>query len=349
MAIENTIDVINPIVNMSSEDISKIQKQSFIKLKKIASSFINAVNRQYVQTVRKGSLSHLTSGGKVISTPLQYFYAYMRQYDNLTNTIKIYQLKFEEQLNSFLNRKMIMTIVNPEDGEVYFLNNFGTKILYDKAGKNFGRFNASLTKTFIQELQNKQGLQQGMRELFDEGIRRWQPTFQKIIEQMNRNDDNWIYYKKYNNARQYLSNHYSRGNIAEGYMRAVINDSTELENDGEKIVHLYENHIKRDSKPGALQGDVIRMNGQEIFLDEKGLQQHFAIKQGSFSTAKVGQFLAIAQHIKESSFLTPSELKSSLSDIIKKGFNTEKYFKRATKLAEKTIKETIQSTGVKVI
>lgn len=348
MTIENESNIINQIVERSSEEISAKEQESFMELKKIASSFINAVNRQYVQTVKKGGLNKITINQKNISTPLQYFYAYMRQYDNLVNTIKKYQLNFEKQLNIFLNRKMVMTIVDPKDGQVYFLNDLGVKMLYDRAGKNFGRFNASLSQTFIKELQNQEGLQYEMRQLFDQGIRRWQPAFQKIIKQMEENDDNWIFYKRYNNLRKYLSNNYSRGNIAEGYMRAVINDSTNIEDEGQKILHLYENHIKRDSKPGALEGDVIKKQGQKIYLDEKGLQQHFAIKEGSFSTAKIGQFLAIAQYIKESSFLTPDDLKNSLSSIIKNGFNAEKYFKKATQLAEKTVKEIIQSNEVKI-
>jgi len=44
---------------------------------------------------------------------------------------------------------MIMTIVNPSDGEVYFLNRIGTKILYERSNKNFGRLNISLSQKFI--------------------------------------------------------------------------------------------------------------------------------------------------------------------------------------------------------
>lgn len=340
-------DITEPIINQSSQDISEIEEVSFQDLKKSASSFIIAVRNQYTKLVRNETITNVISSQKVIKTPLQFFYAYMREYDILADVIKKYQFQFEQKLNSFLGRQMIMTIVNPADGEVYFLNRIGTKILYERSNKNFGRLNVSLSQKFIDQLNNdrNKGLNQGLHQAMEEGIRRWRPAFLKIIQQMEKNNDNWIYYK-YNKARKYLSNRYSRGNIAEGYMRAVINDSTDIDNQGLQILHLFENHIRKDSTPGALEGDVVQKINGQIVLNSQGLQQHFAIKEGSFSTAKVGQFLAIAQYIRESKSLTKEELKNSLSDIIKKGFNIEKFFKTATKIATQKVNEAIAAAGV---
>lgn len=344
-------DVTEPIINQSSEDVSKIEDVSFQDLKKTASSFIIAVRNQYTKLVRNEIITNFMSpSGKIINTPLQFFYAYMREYNVLADVVKKYQFQFEQKLNTFLGRQMIMTIVNPSNGDVYFLNRIGTKILYEKSSKNFGRLNVSLSQKFINQLNDdrKKGLNQGLHEMMEEGIQRWRPTFLKIIQQMKRNNDNWIYYK-YNKTRKYLSNYYSRGNIAEGYMRAVINDNTNIDDQELRILHLFENHIRRDSTPGALEGDIVQKNNGQIVLNSQGLQQHFAIKEGSFSTAKVGQFLAIAQHIYENESLTKEELKNSLSDIIKEGFNIEKFFKTATEIATQKINQMIATTGTIVV
>ena len=49
----------------------------------------------------------------------------------------------------------------------------------------------------------------------------------------------------------------------------------------ESLKILYDNYIKKDSIPAAVKGDVVEKNGYI----------QYAIKQGQFSTAKIGQYI----------------------------------------------------------
>ena len=83
----------------------------------------------------------------------------------------------------------------------------------------------------------------------------------------------------------------TQGIIAEGYAEAVINNRNDVVNSAleSSLKALWEKYIQKDSIPAAIKGDVI--------LDGTNVQ--FAIKQGSFSTAKIGQYINLAFNITQ--------------------------------------------------
>lgn len=93
----------------------------------------------------------------------------------------------------------------------------------------------------------------------------------------------------------------NEGPIAEGYAGAVINEDPEVSNS--KMEHslevLWRNHIQKDSLGAAIKGDIV--------LDSNGKIQ-FAIKSGSFSTARIRQYILLAYNMLRLNYLSPEQL-----------------------------------------
>ena len=102
----------------------------------------------------------------------------------------------------------------------------------------------------------------------------------------------------------------TKGIIAEGYAGAVINEdpkvvSSDLEY---SLKILYENHIQKDSIGAAIKGDVV--------WNENGNIQ-FAIKSGSFSTARFGQYLNLAYNTIQINMISASEYEKYLPKLVR--------------------------------
>lgn len=62
---------------------------------------------------------------------------------------------------------------------------------------------------------------------------------------------------------------------------------------------MWRNHIQKDSIGAAIKGDVV--------LDSNGKIQ-FAIKSGSFSTARIRQYILLAYNMLRLNYLSPEQL-----------------------------------------
>ena len=71
---------------------------------------------------------------------------------------------------------------------------------------------------------------------------------------------------------------------------------------------LYENHIQKDSVGAAIRGDVV--------WNENGNIQ-FAIKEGSFSTARFGQYLNLAYNTIQIKMISANEYEKYLPKLIR--------------------------------
>ncbi len=302
------------IVDITSKDFVIVEEGNFQSLKKAAKKFVDEVLIYYQNLLRTQRLIKTQN----LKNGLQYFYQYMRENTNFTKNVLQLQAYFENQLNNFLGRKIHLAWVSKE-GHLLFVDEANINQIYKKAFGQFGRGGIdesvlnNMTSTIEQALIDKFKESQELRIGVYTTIRnRW-------LDPKNKQRFYYHGYYKNFNRRRYTRRFPNLGGIAEGYAGAVINDDPEIawkEGQSEikrqnSIRKLYEKHIQLDSVAGAVKGDV------KFQLDEANGNIHFAVKEGSFSTAKFGQFFALAQKILQIEKITKTDFENQIPKLIR--------------------------------
>ena len=294
----NTIQ--NDILEMTARDLKEIDNQDFIVFQAAAQKFLDQVQMlsdSYKKIITKNSLKN-----KIIE-----LYKNMRQDSVYTQTVLQYQHEFEVALNNFLGRTIYLSYVVP-DGNLYFYGDVNIGELYRQATANKGRGNISQTKMFdandLEEDLKKDILKSiaDRKKVYQEALARYRRN--KGEEHMNYNISErtfywWAqYHKKLAGWTDPIVN---EGPIAEGYAGAVINQDPEVKNT--RIEHslevLWYNHIQKDSIGAAIKGDIVLKSDGNI---------QFAVKSGSFSTAKIRQYILLAYNVLKLKNLTIRDL-----------------------------------------
>lgn len=333
------------IQDATAPQLVEVTEGDYQALKQAAQAFLNRVNEI-------SDLGFSISRYNSLADQISNFYTFMRQSTAFTREALTLQHTFETQLNQFLGRTIYLTYVN-RDGSLYFYDEAHTGELYSKATRNRGRGNIGKTKMFDsqdleKELQARMNQSAAQRQaVYGEAIHRWEK---------NKNEDVMHYDPSYHTFYWRLKNtHYiqgwtdpiaTRGVIAEGYARAVINEAPDVSNIEieSSLQALWHKYIYADSVAGALIGDVI-FSSQDM-IDQYGNLQ-FAIKSGSFSTANFGQFLRLASNIIQVPNLTLQEFKDNFKTLINIGAATDAFINSARQTAEnKTTKQT--SKNIKI-
>lgn len=332
---ENTIT--NSIIQITSKDFIQVEEGNFQDLKQASIKFINEVLNCYQNSLRVQSLIKTQN----LKNGLQYFYQYMRQNTNFTKNILQLQGYFETQINNFLGRKIHLTWVSKE-GHLLFIDQANLSQLYKKAFGQFGRgglsentlknLESDIEQTLINKFKESQELRIGA---YIEIKNRWMDP---------KNKKRFYYHGYYNDfKRRKYTRHFSNlGGIAEGYAGAVINEDPQIIWKGASylqqqysIRRLYEKHIQLDSVAGAIKGDVI------FNTDENNGKIHFAIKEGSFSTAKFGQFFSLAQNILKIEDITKEEFQTQIKSLIKINNTTRAILREAYDVSKKELDNNI--------
>jgi len=230
------------------------------------------------------------------------------------------QHSFENQLNNFLGRKIYLSWVNDE-GHILYFDEANIGRLYASATANRGRGNISASK--VENLMDVNDLTNDLQKKLEDSERMRAHVYNIAIARWSGNEANETV-KNYNPSKKTFywklidNRHISgwtkpistKGVIAEGYAGAVINEDPDVvsSNLEYSLKNLYENHIQKDSLGAAIKGDII--------WNENGNIQ-FAIKEGSFSTARFGQYLNLAYNTIQIKTISASEYKKYLPKLVR--------------------------------
>ena len=133
------------------------------------------------------------------------------------------------------------------------------------------------------------------QEVYAEGIRRY--NFNQSSKSNSSPEEKRRYYYKFNPPyHQFPPTGFSRGEVAEAYVNAVMKED-EMET---SLQTLYEKYIAshKDNIPAIVKGDVV--------VNEADGKISLAVKGQSASTAKIGQYIVAAHEISRMS-MPPAE------------------------------------------
>lgn len=307
--------VYNSIIENTPPDLVKVDEGDFIQLKNAAEIFIQKVE----DMINRMKHTEMTINGSTIKKGIQDFYKFMRQSSTFTQEALVLQHTFETQLNGFLGRTIYLTWVS-DDGHMLFFDNANIGKVYANVTANRGRGNISASKMkqigdindLEDTLQKKiQQSQQLRSHVYQVAVARWSSNSNEGVKAYNPSNKTF-YWRLHDNYHitGWTDPISSKGVIAQGYAGAVINEdpnviSSNLQN---SLKVLYENHIQKDSLGAAVKGDVV--------LDSNGHIQ-FAVKEGSFSTARFGQYLNLAYNTLQIKQISVEEYKQYLPKLVR--------------------------------
>ena len=325
---------------VTADTIHKVEHGNYAQLRQAAQDFIDRVTD--IALINQHILSQ--SGIKTMLTDI---YSNMRNVEGYAAQALALQHAFEERLNQFMGRTIYLTYVNP-DGTIYFYDDAHIGELYRQATTNRGRGNISASKMF-DAMDLEAALKTRMiasmnqrKEVYIEALRRWSSNAKEATKEYDPSAK--TFYWRLNDSRHItgwtapISN---RGPIAEGYAGAVINEDGSVTNANLEwsLKALYENHIQKDSIGGAVKGDIV--------WDENGNIQ-FAVKSGSFSTARFGQYLRLAYNILQIHELTPAEFEEKLPKLVRFSKATTAIIEDAKNKGEDQAVELMRQMGLNV-
>lgn len=325
---ENDKSLVDTITEMAKEDINLNREYSLENLKLAAKTFLSSVTQIYSNFIKNNNINLNKA-----------FWALEYKDNEIARQLAITKFNFSNALDKYAQRKIILTYVDrngkitlyTESGEEYILK----QVYYSTGRERFkvGSFKSKRAEAIqegesnIFETLNKliQKSAKSKQEVYKTAIKRWGET-KKKDQQLSK----YYWRSDVNKRRLYASTFFSRGEISEGYVNAVIQEDDKIQNEsidkGLKV--LYENYIKgkKDNIKAIVKGDVQ--------IDEQG-KISLAVKSFAADTAMIGQYLTIAHTI-----LSMKESDFNLESIAKDLPQVDKYFKSIFK--EKENKDFLQ-------
>lgn len=319
------------LIDVMSEDVSKEVQDNFQELVKAANTLYENLQKienqeELIAQVEKKeeSLRAFFSKKENLSLLLTNNRKESKEQKVINDVLKHIH-KFELALDKFLNRKVQLVwvdeqgnlLVATEDGYNELLStatvdssNIRGKMA-ENAMSNLEKYNNNkyidnkVLKEFEQSINNR-------REFYQLAIKRYEASTIEGTEIKKEPKKNFYWKKDDNedpkpkNEEYYIIGNYvlskkinNKGRIAEAYVESVINEYEENENVEEDnwLRHLN-SLIYEDNVSAILRGDVIKKIIDGNTGDSK-LEQHFAVKSGSWSTAGIKQYLLLAERLKD--------------------------------------------------
>lgn len=335
--------IFNSITDATVKDLVEIDRIDFEQLKIASNTFIRKVEDIF----NRVNHTHMIIKGNTIKKGLRQFYQLMRDSTTFTQEALQLQHEFESELNKFLGRIIYLTWVD-ESGHMLYFDDANIGKIYANATANRGRGNISATK--MKEVADINDLTGDLRKRLEESQRLRIHVYQIAVARWAGNQGEEI--KDYDPSKKtfywrlYDNHHISgwtdpiatKGVIAEGYAGAVINQDPQVisSNLEFSLKNLYENHIQKDSVGAAIKGDVV--------WDQNGNVQ-FAIKEGSFSTARFGQYLNLAYNTIQIKTMTAQQYEKILPRLVRIGKATNKILEEINKNAEERANEEVRKVA----
>lgn len=324
----------------------------FNTLQNAARNFLN--DAQVLSNIYQKGISSITIKNKITE-----LYKGMREDSQYAQRMLEYQHEFENHLNEFLGRKIYLAYVT-ENGHIHYYDDANIGKLYQEGTANRGRANISKSKIF-----DANDLTDNLKSVIDKSEKARIEVYREAVKRYEKNDSEksmhyspsektfywWKTEKEVLKKKRELGGVtdkiLNKGIIAEGYAGAVINEDAHVVNSKIELglQTLWTEHIAKDSIGAAIKGDVI--------LDSNGHIQ-FAIKEGSFSTARIGQYVRLANNILQMDFLDASVLERP--DVFKRltgnSKNLEEYLDaielESAQIGEEKFKDTFSSKSMKI-
>ena len=303
--------IIDALLETTAEAMSEAEKESFYQLQVAAKEFLKKIQLTDADTNHTMSRSQISSFTRSM-------YLDMRQDSNYTRKVLNYQHQFETALNNFLGRYIYLTYVT-EEGDLKYFDDIAVEELYQKATGNKGRGNISKgivdnteQRLIEKELQEQLKRSEKKRKaVYLEAIRRYENNATEDYMNYNISRKTFYWWKTYHKILGGFTDPIvNRGPIAEGYVDAVVNEDPDITKDDieTSLSVLWKNHIRKDSVGAVLKGDIILDSNNNI---------QFAVKMGSFSTARVGQYINLAYNVLQLKPLTIQQFQQVLPGLIK--------------------------------
>lgn len=336
----NQIIVENKLIQDTSESVFKVHQGDYNQLKQAANYFLEEVNKI-------SQINHNIMSKSSIISQIREIYTKMRQAESNTQKALSLQHIFQTQLNDFMGRTIYLTYVDKE-GNLNIYDDADIGQLYSMATINRGRGNISASKMFdAMDIQAdlKEKIQKSIQNkaaVFREAISRWESNKDQLKKDYNPSK-NTFYWRLYDYHISGWTNPISnRGWIAEGYAGAVINEDSQVtsSNMESSLKALYEKHINQDSIGGAIKGDIVLQKNEQI---------QFAIKSGSFSTARFGQYVRLAYNILQIPKLTTQQFEKALPALVNFRKITTQIIQASRKKAQQELTYKIGKETYKIV
>lgn len=280
----------------------------FSKLKDAANALIAVINS-------KGQLEY----SSVIGQSFQSAEAANAQLERLKNIVKNAEkntniinalLSFEQALNDFLGRIVILTIMD-SNGSLWLHNEASVQEIYNKSGKITKRSRLNFTKD-TSLLFNKANSVKVTGDILNkkyDNLYKVYNTLQERYSVTKKESNKWIYYHNAGKSRRWYLKLTNKGILNEAYAAALFNKK---ENDNHfkidipghnepGIPYYYAKYIMAvDNRAGAVLGDL--SNG---ILGKVQLAVKTA---GTASSGSFNPLLETAYWVKDLKELTPEEL-----------------------------------------
>lgn len=299
------------IEEIALKAVSEEEGKEFNKLIEAANNFISFLEQKSILIQNE---NNFIKSAVEIKNFTNFIYGRMASESQVVKDISVKVNQFETALNTFLHRKINLSWMDLA-GNFTILSELGAKQVYEKVTTNYGRGNVSAESMNI-ILQNNKNIDKWNRkinnqiankiDIYNEAILRYndgsaKPGTKKyhdsntIVEygpKSNVPKTYWWYpvpgnKKIFEHSKKILN----KGILAEGFLSAVLENRALKESSIEGNLKVLQDYVFKDSVPGIIKGDLI------FNLDGKTIQ--LAIKQESFSTARVGQYINLAYNLRK--------------------------------------------------
>ncbi|MCI7527388.1 MAG: hypothetical protein MSA65_03700 [Mollicutes bacterium] len=242
------------------------------------------------------------------------------------NDVLKYVHEFELALDQFLNRKVQLVWVD-EEGNLLVATEDGYNELLSTATVDSSNIRGKMAENAMRNLEkdnNNKYIDNKVLEEFEQSIKNRKEFYKLAIKRYEattiedtgkKKPQKHFYWKKGENedpepknirGEYVLSKKINnKGRIAEAYVESVINEYEEKNLEVNNWLRHLNNLIYEDNISAILRGDVIKKIINENTGDSKikqnknteELEQHFAVKSGSWSTAGIRQYLLLAERL----------------------------------------------------
>lgn len=353
------------LVEASVTEITESQKADFLRLLKKADIFLKKYDKviEWYQKINDQFIDDSTTPAQKATV----LYKSMKNDQILTQKLINLQFNLESALNKFLGRKIYLTWVT-ENGD-FLLKDEDTLLesgFVKQITKNEGRGNIS--KSTMKELMENskdtpiKGLSEDIQKQINDHQAKWKEVYKSAIERFDevtkkiKKDEetsSFFYYNKDilwskdGNRSKKITVAGAHGRIAEAYIEVLMaphkDDNRNKNNKNEKLLSdnlsILNSHIGKDNIPAIVKGDVIFNNNSSI---------HFAVKEGSFSTARFAQYYKFAYNLSilkakgNQYFLTKEELTSYLKPMATRQNAGEELVKAINKVGRDKMSEVLE-------
>lgn len=264
----NNIEISNEAVGLIQskikeafpKEIEKEEQITFTQLKNAATKMLKAINtainleRKLNNEKRKRYLSIIQDSGIEIKH-------YIDQHSTsvLAGKIQFEILKFEEQLNLFLNRDIRFTLVDSETGDVFVTSKAFARDIYKNAIGSKGEF--KLSSSVFKEAKNKSINLKDIKELnVNKYIDIYQlalSRFDKTVESYKNSSKPGTFIYWHNGKSRKYGFVQSRGSLAEAYVAAIYYQDKYQGSIDEMLQQWYFQRVLAvDSAQETVSGDI---------------------------------------------------------------------------------------------